>query len=195
MADEGYTYAWRTGGFVALLLTAAAVAVAAAAGAGQEPVQLFRVASGSMRPTLAVGQMVHVDASAYASSPPQTGDIVAFHAPAGATGDTPVCGAAQGAGQVCVRSTAAKSDQIFIKRVVAGPGDTVAVVGGWVVRNGVREREPFDAACDTAACNYSVSIQVPDGDWFLMGDDRPASDDSRYWGPVPQAWIIGKVVK
>ena len=121
---------------------------------------------------------------------------MAFNAPVGATGEAPVCGVAQAVGEVCPQPTAAKSDQIFIKRVVAAPGDTIYVVGGTVVRNGATQRESFTTGCDPGTtCNFPTPIQVPAGEWFLMGDDRGASDDSRYWGPVPTAWIVGKVVR
>ncbi len=100
------------------------------------------------------------------------------------------------ASEVCPQSTPAESDQIFIKRVVAAPGETIAVVDGSVVRNGVPQVEPFPTVCvGGAACNLPAAIKVPAGEWFLMGDDREHSNDSRYWGPVPQAWIVGKVVE
>jgi signal peptidase I len=96
----------------------------------------------------------------------------------------------------CPQSTPAESDQVFIKRVVAAPGDTIVVANGSVVRNGVVQFEPFARVCDAApGCNLPSAIAIPAGEWFLMGDDREHSDDSRFWGPIPQAWIVGKVVK
>jgi len=94
------------------------------------------------------------------------------------------------------QSTHAESDQIFIKRIVAAPGDTIAVSNGSVVRNGVLQFEPFARLCDaSASCNLPAAIKIPAGEWFLMGDDREHSDDSRFWGPVPRAWIVGKVAE
>ena len=62
---------------------------------------------------------------------------------------------------------------------------------GHVVRNGVQQREPFVNPCGAGPdCNLGT-ITVPAGHYFMMGDNRGASDDSRYWGPVPRAWIIG----
>jgi signal peptidase I len=149
-----------------------------------------------MDPTLVTGQVVHVDTSAYASHPPQIGDIVAFYAPTGATSGTSVCGVVHATTEACPQSTPAESKQIFIKRVVAAPGDTIAVANGSVVRNGVLRFEPFATVCDAgAACNLPTAIEVPAGEWFLMGDDREHSDDSRFWGPVPQAWLVGRVLQ
>ena len=181
---------------VGLVLAIAVVTVAVASQANRAPAAVYRVLSGSMEPTLAVGQVVHVDTSAYAAVAPRIADVVAFHAPAGAIGETPVCGVAYATNEACPQSTPAESDQIFIKRIVAAPGDTIAVVDGSVVLNGVLQAEPFTTVCDGGgACNLPAAIKVPAGEWFLMGDEREHSDDSRYWGPIPQAWIIGKVVE
>ncbi len=80
----------------------------------------------------------------------------------------------------------------FIKRVVAGPGDTIAVKGGHVIRNGKLQKEPFTAPCDGGSgCDLPTAITVPPGHWFMMGDNRGQSDDSRFWGPIPKKWIIG----
>jgi signal peptidase I len=179
--------------YAVLSLAIALVAVAVAVQLNRAPSQVLRVTSGSMRPTLAIGQVVHLDATAYASSDPRIGDIVAFHAPAGAAGGAPDCGVPQVAGEVCRQPTVVKSREIFIKRVVAAPGDMISVVNGTVVRNGVVEREPAPAACGVAGCNFPIPIHVASGEWFVMGDDRASSDDSRYWGPIPAGWIIGKV--
>ena len=182
--------------YLLLLLTITATAIIVVVELGHAPAERLRITSGSMRPTLSVGQTVTLDASAYASSPPRIGDIVAIRAPIGATGDTPVCGVGRPAGEVCPRSTPERSNQIFVKRVVAGPGDTVAVLGGRVVRDGVLQHERFTAPCGASQeCNFPVPAPIPAGEWFLLGDDRGASDDSRSWGPVPTAWIIGSVVR
>ena len=193
--------AWRRrsardiAGCVALAVAIAVAAMAVVSQASRTPTELLRITSGSMRPTLAIGQVVHVDPSVYASAEPRIGDIVAFRAPVGATAETPACGVPEVAGAVCAQSTTAESDQIFVKRVVAGPGDMIAVLGGSVLRNGVLDSEPVIAPCQGATCNFPVSVKVPTGEWFLMGDDRVASDDSRYWGPVPGSWIVGKVIR
>lgn len=154
--------------------------------------QRLRITSGSMRPTLAVGQVVRLDG---ADRTPRVGEIVAFRAPVGATSENPICGVERPSGEVCPQPTPERSDQIFVKRVVAGPGDTIAILGGHVVLNGQVEGESFTAPCGASQeCNYPVSVTIPAGEWFLLGDDRGASDDSRNWGPVPTAWILGRVM-
>lgn len=158
------------------------------------PGETIRVTSGSMRPTLPVGKVLPLDTAAYRSATPNIGDIVAFHAPAGAVPDTPQCGVSRPAGAVCPQPTAAGSNELFVKRVVAGPGDTVAVLDGVVMRNGVAEHEPYIAPCGASQeCNFPTPVQIPRGEWFMMGDDRGASNDSRNWGPVPTGWILGRV--
>lgn len=162
-------------------------------------VKPYLIPSRSMTPTLQVGQRVLVDRiSHHLGSDPQIGDITVFTPPAGA--DDSRCGIA-GEGpdydgvashRSCSRSTAQHSSQTFVKRVVGLPGDTIAIRDGHVIRNGNLTREPFAAACGAASeCNLDT-IRVPRGQYFLMGDNRGESNDSRYWGPVPRQWIIGK---
>jgi signal peptidase I len=100
----------------------------------------------------------------------------------------------QGSGhqQPCDTPTTAESGQTFIKRVVAGPGDRIRISDGHVIRNGVPEKDSYIAPCgDDPSCNFPKSITIPPGDYFMMGDNRGASDDSRFWGPVPDKWVIG----
>ena len=80
----------------------------------------------------------------------------------------------------------------FIERVVAGPGDRVAIEDGRVIRNGKRRSEPFVKPCAGAPeCSLPRPITIPPDHWFMMGDNRGASDDSRFWGPVPTDSIVG----
>jgi signal peptidase I len=75
---------------------------------------------------------------------------------------------------------------------VAGPGDTIYIKDGHVYRNGVREKDSYTEPCgDADGCNFLSPIKIPPGDYFMMGDNRGASDDSRFWGPVPDKWVIG----
>lgn len=85
--------------------------------------------------------------------------------------------------------------QVFIKRVVGLPGDRIAMVAGQVLRNGQKETEPYTVQCAGApSCEFPSAVTIPAGNYFVLGDNRPDSDDSRFWGPVPQADILGVVV-
>jgi signal peptidase I len=159
-------------------------------------VSYYKVTSGSMEPTLQIGQRV----AAERSHAPQVGDIVLFHPPAGARPRDPLCGVAdEGAGhaQPCGVPLPQESSDTFIKRVIAGPGDTVAIVDGHAVVNGVTDSEPYIQPCGAAAstCSFPTPVRVPAGEYYMLGDNRAVSDDSRFWGPVPGAWIIGAVVR
>jgi signal peptidase I len=155
----------------------------------------YTVTSGSMEPTIQVGERV----AAESHGGMNVGDIVVFHPPAGARPADPVCGlATEGTGSTepCGLPVAQEYRSVFVRRVVAGPGDVVALVDGHVIRNGVREREPYVAACAAGAqCSFPTPVRVPAGEYYVLGDNRGVSDDSRFWGPVPGAWIIGTVVR
>jgi signal peptidase I len=157
-------------------------------------VKPYRIPSGSMEPTLDVGQRVLVDRFTHRlGSSPRVGDVVVFHPPVGA--DSEVCGAratGAGSGTPCAASVGRRDTQTFIKRVVAVGGDSLAIVDGHVVRNGRRAVEPFAAPCRGGDCSFPRSIRIPRGSVFLMGDNRGDSDDSRFWGPVPVSWVIGR---
>jgi signal peptidase I len=155
-------------------------------------VKPYRIPSPSMVPTLAIGQRVLANRL---DTHPGLGDIVVFHPPAGANPNPAVCGNRdQGTfhAAACDTPTPQESTQTFIKRVVGLPGDRISIHDGHVIRNGVMEKAPYAQPCPGGQfCNFPTTITVPPGDYFMMGDNRGESDDSRFWGPVPQKWIIG----
>ncbi len=103
------------------------------------------------------------DSKVFPFHPPDRGDVIVFIAPTDTTRD-------------------------FVKRVIGVPGDTVRIVNGVVFVNGNQLDEPYLVSKD----NYSMSPKrVPDGAYFVLGDNRRASDDSRKWGFVPAENIIG----
>jgi signal peptidase I len=155
-------------------------------------VKPYKIPSESMVPTLAIGQRVLVNRLGNDFSDPHIGEIIVFHPPQGAIDQSPACGVPVSGGQICPEPTSREASVNFIKRVVAGPGDTISIADGHVVRNGKMQKEPFIAPCQSGeACTYPRAITVPAGHWFMMGDNRGMSDDSRFWGPVPRKWIIG----
>ena len=162
-------------------------------------VKPYQIPSESMEPTLDVGQRVLVNRFLYHFKDPAIGDIVVFHPPAGADSGTE-CGVTVNGrqpnevGESCPQPTAAESSQNFIKRIVAVPGDKLSVKDGHPVVNGVEKtEESYILPCGSApACNLPKTITIPPDHYFMMGDNRGSSDDSRFWGPVPRQWIIGE---
>lgn len=154
-------------------------------------VKPYRIPSQSMVPTLQVGQRVLVNRIGHRFGDPEVGDVVVFHPPANA--ENAECAGNPPAGQVCLHESRKEADVNYIKRVVAGPGDRLSIRDGHVILNGKRQKEPYTRPCGTAqACNLPRTVTIPAGHWFMMGDNRGESDDSRFWGPVPEQWIIGE---
>jgi signal peptidase I len=126
----------------------------------------FRIASGSMLPTLRAGDQVLVDKRAYRGALPRRGDLVVFHAP--------------------------RSGDVTLKRTVGLPGDTVAIEDGVLVVNGRRQTEPY-ADPDAIDSVYFGPVRVRAGSVFVMGDNRADSIDSRDYGAVPRSDLMGRV--
>jgi len=181
-----------SGSLIELVLIVA-VALGLALGIQAFLVKPYRIPSESMVPTLVKGQRVLVNRIGERFGPPDVGDIVVFHPPTGAEDGGGTCGATPPQGEVCNQPTPQKASVNFIKRVVAGPGDRIAIQNGHVILNGKRQSEPFAEPCGGGPdCNFPEAVTVPAGHYFMMGDNRGSSDDSRFWGPVPEDWIIGK---
>ena len=174
------------------LVLIVAVALGLALGIQAFLVKPYRIPSESMVPTLEIGQRVLVNRIGARFGDPEVGDVVVFHPPAGAD-QSKKCGGSKPDDQVCTRSTPERSDVNFIKRIVAGPGDRLRIEGGQVILNGRRQEEPFAAPRGGGeGCDPPREVTIPADHYFMMGDNRGSSDDSRFWGPVPEEWIIGE---
>jgi signal peptidase I len=150
-------------------------------------VQAFTIPSGSMMNTLLVGDYILVNKFLYGPEipftetrlpglrSPQRGDIIVFKYPQDEKRD-------------------------FIKRIVGTPGDEVVVRGHQVIVNGVALEEPYarwssGAVHGQGYCGYAYGCEptrVPAGSYFVMGDNRDNSQDSRYWGFVRREKVKGK---
>jgi len=154
-------------------------------------VKPYRIPSESMEPTLDVGQRVLVSRVNYKfGATPDREDVVVFNPPVGAANRA--CGVEHPEDQPCPEPIPEKDKVTFIKRVVALPGDTISIREGYAVVNGKEQRGSYIKPCPPGTCDYPRSIKVPPDHFFMMGDNRGESDDSRYWGPVPRDWIIGQ---
>ncbi len=171
-----------------------AMAIGLALGIQAFLVKPYQIPSASMVPTLEPGQRVLVNRLSYTlGGDPSVGDVVVFHPPRGADGNGPECGVQRDPNQACPEGTDEASEQNFIKRVVAGPGDTLYIKDGQPIVNGETMDEPYIRNCGSSGiCELRKPIEIPADHYFMMGDNRGQSDDSRYWGPVPRDQIIGK---
>lgn len=183
------------------LVVIVAVALGLALGIQALLVKPYRIPSESMVPTLQVGQRVLVNRIGNTFNEPTVGEIVVFNPPGpannegGGKGPSGQCGVDHEPDRPCPKAAPNKADVNFIKRVVAGPGDTLAIVNGNVILNGVSQAEKEKAYINPCQpgddCTFDKAITIPPDHWYMMGDNRGQSDDSRFWGPVPKEWIIG----
>ena len=155
----------------------------------QTSLQNFKVEGYSMRPTLLEGQYLLVNKLVYfrldqerlarivpfwrvnepeerfAIHPPHPGEVIVFHFPEDPTRD-------------------------FVKRVIGVPGDRISLRNGEVFLNGSRLEEPYITSKGNS--NADV-VELEEKEYFVLGDNRRGSNDSRNWGPVPEENILGKV--
>ena len=127
--------------------------------------QGYMVRGACMLPGIENHDWVMVSKASYFSSDPARGDVIVFNPPF-------------------------QSEFPFIKRVIAVPGDTVEIKDGKVYLNGTALDEPYIAQPPS----YTMSErEIPEGEYFVLGDNRNNADDSHIWGTVPRENIIGKV--
>jgi signal peptidase I len=150
-------------------------------------IQAFYIPSGSMEPTLDIGDRVLVNKLSYRLHDVNRGDLVVFEANEG-HGDCgqPVSEAAANAAETGIKD--------LIKRVIALPGETIDLQDNHVVIDGRVLEEPYIAEGVVTAPTGSIEFpfEVPEGCVFVMGDNRTDSRDSRIFGPIDEDQIVGR---
>ena len=155
----------------------------------QTSVRNFKVDGSSMNPTLEGGQYLMVNKLVYfqldmvrlsrivpfwkvdrpdrrfAVHPPQRGEVIVFQFPRDTSKD-------------------------FVKRVIALPGDTIEIRRGKVIINDSFQEEPYITRKGSSSM---APLRLKTKEYFVMGDNRRSSNDSRSWGPVPESLVLGKV--
>ena len=137
-------------------------------------VQAFKIPTGSMRETLIEGDRILVNKFIYRFTDPKRGDIIVFKYPEDMKKD-------------------------FIKRLIATGGETVMIKNGdiWVDGRLIENSEAIKQIYyynkyDTAYGKEGIVIEVPENNYFVLGDNSASSRDSRYWGFVPKKNLVGK---
>jgi signal peptidase I len=132
-----------------------------------------KISGQSMMPNFLDSEYILTEKVTYYTRNPERGDVIVFNPPPEVT----------------------TTDE-FIKRIIGLPGETVKVSGGHVYINDKLLEEPYlkDTVYTGGGTFLSedVEYKVPDGEYFVMGDNRPNSSDSRYWGPITKKEMSGK---
>lgn len=129
----------------------------------------FHFPSGAMADTLKMGDYFLSDTWKYGAIAPQRGELIVFRFP----------------GNPAIK---------YVKRVIGLPGDTVEMRNGTIYINGQRLDEPYvKSENNERTSQMSATYQVPKDGYFVLGDNRDHSSDSRFWGPVPKENLYGSV--
>jgi len=148
------------------------VAVVVAIGIRTFVVQTFFIPSASMEPTLMIGDRILVDKISYHLHAVHRGDIVVFATPPG--------------------ENAGPNVKDLVKRIIGLPGERISSSGGQVLIDGKPLSEPW-LVPGTVTTGITPQ-KIPPGEYFVMGDNRSDSQDSRFFGPIHKSLIVGRVV-
>jgi signal peptidase I len=129
--------------------------------------QVARVEGRSMEPTLEDQDRLIVDKLVYVLGEPHPGDVVMLRYPA-------------------------SPEKMFVKRVIASAGDTVQIINGRIIVNAMPVHDDYVPPSFRSHDSWGPEV-IPAGHYFVMGDNRNNSSDSREWGYVPAKYILGKV--
>ena len=156
--------------------------------------QNYRVEGSSMHPTMEEGDYLIVNKLTYTRVDGGLFDFsLPFTRPADASANAPpahdfVFGQPKH-GEIIIFHSPENRERDFVKRVIGVPGDTLEIRNGQVILNGEEVAEPFVARQSSTS---HEEIRIPEGHYFVMGDNRRGSNDSRDWGLLPATDIIGK---
>ena len=154
----------------------------------QFSVQNFRVEGSSMRPTIVEGQYLLVNKLVYFNlNPRDVRSVLAFSSSAKAERVYPFH--APERQDVIIFHFPRDPSRDFVKRVIGLPGDTIEIDDGEVFINGTKLDEPYITKRDSGDMKL---LTVGEDEYFVMGDNRRASNDSRDWGNVPTSNIVGR---
>ena len=133
--------------------------------------QPFIIKGNSMEPNFHQGDYLIVDEISYRFKEPQRGDVIVFRYPQ----DT---------------------SQRFIKRIIGLPGETVTMEEGKITISEETEERILDESTYLPMQNYfdNVSLSLNENEYFVLGDNRFSSFDSRKWGSLPRDYIVGRVI-
>lgn len=133
--------------------------------------QPFIVSGSSMVPTFENGEYLIIDEISYRIKEPQRDDVIVFRYPNDTT-------------------------KFFIKRIIGLPNETIDIKGSNIIITNEENKNGFtlDQPYIKNTSNDNKHYELKNDEYFVMGDNRPASSDSRYWGTVPKDLLIGKVL-
>lgn len=130
--------------------------------------QPFIVNGASMNPTFETNQYLIVDQLTYRTSEPERGDVIIFRFPL-------------------------NPKDFYIKRVIGLPTETVTIEGNTVyIQKEGEEKIKLDEPYIEFEANNNLSVTLDSDEYFVMGDNRPNSSDSRHWGVLPKEFIVGR---
>jgi len=152
-------------------------------------VEAFQIPSGSMKDTLLVGDLILANKLIYRFIEPKRGDIVIFKYPHQDNSINPYKTLKQWVGDLTGRPLINRKN--LIKRVIGLPGETLEMKEGVIYINGRPLNEPYLKFKPEG--NFGP-YNISEDSYFLMGDNRNESSDSRYWGFLPKKYIIGKAL-